>query len=66
MRHRAQNLTALIDRFNFLSLWVGAVVVRTYKLKQRRKVLEKFIKILKVVFLCLLGVDKNYPSQKKT
>jgi len=45
LRHRAQNVLALINRSTEVSAWVASCIVRESKLKGRSKVMTRFIKI---------------------
>ncbi len=38
----------MIQRFNSVSLWCGAIIVNEIRLKNRAKAMAKFIKIAKV------------------
>lgn len=48
LKHRAQNALALIEHFNSVSMWVGYMIAMAPKVKQRAKILAKFIKLAKV------------------
>jgi hypothetical protein len=48
LKHRAQNVIGLIDRFNAVSVWVGALIVCGQTLKDRVRAMAKFIRLAKV------------------
>jgi len=45
LKHRATHVLSLISRFNSVTLWVASVILWQEKLKDRQKILLKFIKI---------------------
>jgi len=45
LRHRAQNVTRMIERFNQVSMWVATTIMKVTKVKPRARVMAKFIKI---------------------
>eukprot|EP01104_Vermistella_antarctica_P009701 TRINITY_DN2514_c0_g1_i4.p1 TRINITY_DN2514_c0_g1~~TRINITY_DN2514_c0_g1_i4.p1 ORF type:complete len:427 (+),score=135.88 TRINITY_DN2514_c0_g1_i4:380-1660(+) len=48
LKHRAPNVTKMSIRFNHLSYWVATQIVKEVRLKDRAKVMTKFIRIAEV------------------
>lgn len=48
LRHRAPNVTALIERFNRVSVWCATMIVSEIRLKNRVRAVNKFLRITKV------------------
>lgn len=45
LKHRAQNVARMIDRFNQVSMWVATMIMKVAKVKPRARMMAKFIKI---------------------
>jgi len=45
LKYRAEHIRNLIDRFNAVSLWVASSILWSEKVKDRSKILTRFIKI---------------------
>ncbi|KAJ6227905.1 ras guanine nucleotide exchange factor i-related [Anaeramoeba flamelloides] len=45
LRHKSPNVLKMIKRFNMVSIWVIAIILKSEKLKKRKKILTKLVKI---------------------
>ncbi|KAJ3452351.1 ras guanine nucleotide exchange factor i-related [Anaeramoeba flamelloides] len=50
LKHRAKNVLKMTDRFNAMSEWVATLIIQQERVRQRVKVLKKFINIAQYLY----------------